>query len=224
MAAISKIIKDAMTDLQQARMFTEPQFMHVDIAFEDFKKLLQIECEKIMVERHQTGYLIDKQNLPVIEHFHRYLIGRDFKGDIQKGIMVFGAYGIGKSILMRGFAKVIERLTNKVIRFISAYNLSREIVANGMDEYKKRPLLIDDLGKEQDVVKDYGTEVRPLMELFAERYDNAALNFVTTNYNMITLKEKYGAQNADRFMEIFNFILMEGKSRRDGTTVKFKVN
>lgn len=223
MQRISEIIKTAQQDLQQARMFTEPIFRRMNIDYTSFKKLLWIECEKIMVERHQSGYQVDERIEPVFKLLHAYFTDKDFKGDPNKGLMIFGSIGVGKSLLMKGFTRLILNLTGKNIAFVSAFNLNRLIIERGIADFVKRPLLIDDLGKEQELIKDYGTDVRPVLELFAARYDHNSLNFVTTNYNLNTLAKKYGSQIADRFSEMFNFITMEGRSRRiNGTAITSK--
>lgn len=222
MPQIIEIIEQAERELDEVRAKSYPLLQRLDVTLPDFTRLISIEAESILTERHQSGYLIDDYVLPVLKHLHTYLTGFNFAGSINKGIMLFGALGVGKSVIMKAYTKVIERLSGRVIQYVSAFNLSRMIVAEGIEYFSKRPLLIDDLGKEEEVIKDYGTTLRPMIELFATRYDNGALNFVTTNYNLMTLKDKYGEQNADRFREIFNFIQMEGKSRRDKGTENFK--
>jgi len=188
-----------------------------DLSYEDFVPLLYLECKKFMFIRGIfREWVIDIDNAPTIKLLYQYLSGDiNFKGSLDKGIFLMGSLGSGKTILLKGFVKVIEKLSDRFFKYVSAYNLSKLIIAEGTEKYSKMPMLIDDLGKENEVIKDYGTDCRPMVELFASRYDVGAITFVTTNYNMKTFAEKYGEQTVERWLEMFNFIELKTKSRRE---------
>jgi hypothetical protein len=219
MQAISEIMKLVEEEFRNSQLeYQKRRRVAPDLQKEDFKRLLDYECAIRLMKRGDSGYFeIDEDNTKVIDQLFYYITGnqKEFKGNIDKGILLQGSIGTGKTILLRGFAGVIGKVLDRNFEYYSAFDINRLIVKEGIEKYSKRPLLIDDLGKEQEIVKDYGTDVRPILELFASRYDTGAITFLTTNYNNETFVKKYGAQTVDRFIETFNFIQLNGKSRRE---------
>jgi DNA replication protein DnaC len=67
-------------------------------------------------------------------------------------------------------------------------------------------LIIDDLGCEPSVVKNFGTEVTPVTDILYRRYDAMLTTIVTTNLPAKTIREVYGNRIADRFNEVFDTI------------------
>ena len=84
----------------------------------------------------------------------------------------------------------------------------------GVEYYKLKPMFIDDIGKETKEVRDYGTIVNPVPDLFSVRYDFGAWTLATCNYKPKELTEFYGETIVDRFKEMFNYLVLTGKSRR----------
>jgi DNA replication protein DnaC len=78
----------------------------------------------------------------------------------------------------------------------------------------KRPLFIDDLGREPKEVNNYGTKELPIIDLISIRYDFGALTFATTNFDSEKLAEFYGVAIVDRFKEMFNMLVLKGASKR----------
>ncbi len=217
MHLITDLIQEAKKELEAVRTAVNQRKINCEeISEPDFRELLIIECEIQMSQRGIFNpFVIDNDNDECIHKLWQYLTaGNGFKGSPNKGMFIMGGIGTGKTILIKGLAGVISKLTARSFLMHSAFDLNRMILNNGIEPYAKKPLLIDDLGKEQPIVKDYGTDTRPLMELFSARYDNGAITFATSNYKIKTLVEKYGEQTIERFMEMFNFIELIGKSRR----------
>lgn len=210
------IITKALEDLEKAKRGALSYRIKADITYAEFLTLIKVECQSLMYQRRILDeWIIDDENLPVIVQMHLYLTNNsEFKGSLDKGIFLLGSLGTGKTILLRGFSNIIARLCDRFFAFHSAYNLSKIVIEKGTESYSKAPMVIDDLGKEAEVIKDFGTDTRPISELFASRYDNGALTFCTSNYKMKTFEQKYGEQTCERFLQMFNFIEMVGKSRR----------
>ncbi|MDR1583037.1 MAG: hypothetical protein LBS55_07250 [Prevotellaceae bacterium] len=63
---------------------------------------------------------------------------------------------------------------------------------------------------------DYGNVSRPISELLSLRSDAGTLTHGTTNFNLNTLssEEFYGGMIGDRLKIMFNFITLNGESRR----------
>lgn len=75
-------------------------------------------------------------------------------------------------------------------------------------------LAIDDLGREPNIVKVFGTEKLPLVGLLAARYDSRLPTIITTNLGPEGIAERYGERIADRLREIADAIGFEGDSFR----------
>jgi DNA replication protein DnaC len=95
---------------------------------------------------------------------------------------------------------------------------------NGISRYVTCPLFIDELGREQVEVNDFGNRIRPFNQLMEMRYETGARTFFTSNFSMATLsKEKdengkpqqgYGEYINERVQEMTNMVVLPGTSRR----------
>lgn len=88
----------------------------------------------------------------------------------------------------------------------------------------RRPLFIDELGREQLEINDFGNRIRPVNDLMEARYEYGARTFFTSNFSLDTLSkgrnEKgemvgYGKYVGERIQEMVNIITMPGGSRRE---------
>ena len=107
---------------------------------------------------------------------------------------------------------------------IPATLLYERIIHDGIDMLAKRPLFIDELGREQLEIADFGNKIRPIADLMALRYNNGARTFFTSNFKLSTLSrgrnEKgeligYGQYIGERIQEMTNIVEMPGESRRE---------
>ncbi|TXD45889.1 hypothetical protein [Polaribacter sp. IC073] len=147
----------------------------------------------------------------------------------DKGILIIGDFGNGKSSTMKVFEKCV-RNTPKYFKGYSANDVVLDF--EGCSEPKDKTHLIkkmstgklyfDDIKSERKA-NNYGkSEI--FREILENRYNNKALTFITCNYkkgyegNLETaLKEfgeKYGDRVNDRIYEMFNVIEFKGKSFR----------
>jgi hypothetical protein len=139
------------------------------------------------------------------------------KGHLRKGIMVIGQLGSGKTLIISAFCKLWEDVFNNRVAKIS----SKEYVEQVQDKdiktisYDNQVLFIDDVGKEEAHIIDYGTGKHPVGDLLDKRYMSHQLTFITGNYKLATLTDHYGETITDRMREMFNIIILEGNSRRD---------
>jgi DNA replication protein DnaC len=220
MRQITDVIKEMQNDLTVSINEMENRQLYQqckNLSWDDFSVMMTIEgTRQILMRNIDREFIIDESNYDCLRKLYVYITG---KMNIEKinpslGILLLGGIGTGKTILMKAFTGVILRLTSKMFAYFNAFDLNRAIITNGTELYSKKPLMIDDLGKEQSLIKDYGTDTRPILELFALRYDTGAITFATSNYKVKTFTEKYGEQTVERFIEMFNVIELIGKSRR----------
>lgn len=107
---------------------------------------------------------------------------------------------------------------------IPATLLYQRIIEQGIDSLSKRPLFIDELGREQLEMNAFGNKMRPIADLMALRYNNGARTFFTSNFKIETLSKGrndkgelvgYGKYIGERIQEMTNIIEMPGESRRE---------
>ena len=83
------------------------------------------------------------------------------------------------------------------------------------ERYKtKEMLFIDDLGLEPAMVKNFGNEILPIVELLYFRHDRMLFTICTSNLDMNDFEQKYGKRIASRFYEMFNRIGFTGDDYR----------
>lgn len=180
--------------------------MHFNNICETLKMLLKIKTGEVIEPTNEQKETISKMA--------NWLCG---KYKPQSGIMLSGSVGCGKTTLMQAFIKYYCFIYKKVINEFHAKTLPMEYKRRdeGIAYFYKRPIFIDDLGKESAITADYGQKYDTWGDLFSIRYENKALTFATANYRIDTgFKEIYGDVIADRMKEHFNVFEMTGESLR----------
>ncbi len=186
----------------------------VEIDWDHFTRLLKQNCNIVLARKNrEANFMIDEYNTQVIRQLWLYFIGsKDFEGDLLKGILLAGGVGNGKTTLMSGFLMMYEQLANKIFTNIHAHRVAD--FQKSEPAWMKKPVYIDDLGKEEEEIKEYGSITRPLMEFIALRYEQGSLTFGSTNFKHETLVNKYTSHIVERIEETMNFIELPGESRR----------
>lgn len=187
-----------------------------------------------LFRRHAPGFQIKPENQQVIYTIFRYFLQQpDFneyeliknKPALEKGLLVYGDYGIGKSTLFDVIheigREVVTRTRNtqlwfprtSTIHLLSRYYEAQKNVDSNfqLEHYYHGKLYLDDLGKEE---KAYNREEIVGMLLF-ERHRRKLKTFVTTNENPSSIAGRYGNHIGDRLPEMFNIIKWEGRSWRE---------
>lgn len=115
---------------------------------------------------------------------------------------------------MKIVGRLVMKHAQKNIQIISCLNLKDLIPHHGMDYFKYRPLILDEVGREKKIVKDFGTERELFPEIIDMRYKTHAWTMATSNFTLEDLGGMYGKYIKDRLKEMFNFIELNGKSFR----------
>ena len=194
------------------------------LAYADFQSLF---CEFGTICLHNRNqakdFVIDKNNESMIEQLYCYITNDSaFSGNLDKGIMLQGKYGCGKTILLETYSllhnHVVRRfhLNQPLFTFIKSVELQEQIIKQSTSVFARRPLIIDEFGRESKTVQDYGNTSRPISELLSLRSDVGVVTHGTTNFTFATLSsdEFYGGMIGDRLKVMFNFITLNGESRR----------
>lgn len=199
--------------------------------------------------RNQPEFDIDGDNERVVDllcHYFsedpRFEEQKDVDGkpySLKKGILLFGAVGVGKTQLL----EIFRNNQKQSYQVVTCHDVEGTYAKNGpdfhpqtgapglrkyfglvslqtMNQYGHDTLgfFFDDLGQEVTHTKFFGTERNVMEEVLIQRYKNGLFTstHVTTNLNREMLKETYGIRVADRIREMFNFIAFppNAKSRR----------
>jgi len=216
-------IKDIKESIQLAKKqaFNQQNSMvkmRQQASVEDFKTLFKIRAQQAMTIRKNFGdFVIDESNREVLNIMYRYIVKNNCPINPYIGIILNGAYGCGKSVLIETFCQVLNDLTSdksEQIKVVHAIELAEDIKINGVIKYARIPLCIQDLGKEKKEVNHYGTMVNPISELLAVRAEYGALTFGSTNMTLKMFEEAYKEYISKRITEHVNLVYLPGCDRR----------
>ena len=184
-------------------------------------------------------FTVDTTNQPVLEAVLAYFIRDSVQCqqaglDLQKGLLLLGPVGCGKTTTMQLFADSCFRLvaTRDVARSFlregypvlekyGANSFTKKSTGYGVQFQYDRPITycFDDLGVEQNA-KLYGNDCNVMAEILLDRYDQFVrykmMTHTTTNLNADELEALYGDRVRSRLREMFNLISFpaEAKDRR----------
>lgn len=191
-------------------------------------ELIRLANEHVQTQNPNKKFVIDQYNERLIKNLYLYTIGNNnCEWDLNKGIFLGGRIGCGKTTLMSAYCKLLGKMTGYLIQQLQAPTLYIQLQKYGMESFKKRPLFIDELGREQLEIYLDGARVRPIEDLVALRYEYGSLTFYTTNFKLSTLskgydekgkKIGYGEYIGQRIADTSNIVVYPGDSRRDPTS------
>ena len=192
--------------------------------YEAFKRLYGQSAQIILARRRENGdFVIDENNEAVISQIFLYMtMNEKFSGDLQKGIMLVGKYGSGKTLIMQAMTELHNAIINTMqiqrplLKFLKSSDLLEDLKDKPIKNYARLPLVIDEFGREPKQIMEYGNLKSPIIELLCERYDNGSLTHGTSNFTLDTLccENQYGKMTGDRIKSMFNFVELKGESRR----------
>ncbi len=145
--------------------------------------------------------------------------------DLQKGILLSGPVGCGKTTLLSLMKYIVQQPEQKFITK-SCRDISFEFIEDGFSvihkysrgalyQYLPRTYCFDDLGTEGSL-KYYGNECNVMAEILLTRYDLfVAQNLIThftTNLSASEIEEMYGNRVRSRMREMFNLIAFDSQS------------
>jgi DNA replication protein DnaC len=173
--------------------------------------------------------VIDSDNEEVIiklSHYFSNSAEMDKYGlNPEKGILLAGPTGCGKTTLMKLYANNMHQSYSVVscrkvgydfaeLGFTAIENYSSKIyVIENIFGHKEYGTCFDDLGTDEER-RRYGDKVNAMTEILLERYDKVPFKFthLTTNLTADQIEEAYGPRVRSRLREMFNFIAYNPKS------------
>jgi len=138
----------------------------------------------------------------------------ELKLDLNKGLLIRGVSGLGKTYLFR----CIEKNEIRPIDIVSMIDITENVKEEGSyDLQYQNTLYLDDVGTEEPTVNHYGTKIN-WFKNFIEMYylKNKPFNrlVISTNNNFDEIQNKYGFRVRSRVKDMFNIIDVHGKDMR----------
>ncbi len=189
---------------------------------DQIKKRFDLLCKSKLMNRE---YIIDQNNKKLIEFLILYFaedqsFNKVFeKYSLNKGILLIGKCGTGKTATFRIFKEIVKYSTKHAFTMISSNQVVKEYELNPsiFDRYASRKFCFDDFGTES-ISKYYGKTEELLKTILEERYINFIekdlKTYLTTNLSIEQIKQRYGERLHSRIYEMFNIILLDGNDRR----------
>lgn len=190
-------------------------------------------------------FVLDAHNKPVFELLCLYFAndrgfismaeGMGIKNpSLEKGLLIPGNFGVGKSCLMELFAQnkrqcfqmintkdIAEDFRKSTDKEPFGFDKYTDPVQNFFNDIKvfEQPysgICFDDLGTE-DIKNNFGNKVNVMQDIIEMRYAKkhcGIMMHATTNLSAQGLTDYYGGRVASRLREITNFIQLPGVDRR----------
>jgi len=163
-----------------------------------------------------------------------YFRGYSGQLNLDKGLLVCGGIGTGKTFSFRLFQRISRTFGIVTTRHIVRDYFAEKVPSNIIDKYGRnsfekttagqpnpnKPVTwcFDDFGLESVSVKNYGNEQNILEEIMLDRYDLALKcgmkTFITTNLTVEMIEQNYGSRVRDRFRETMNYLTLTGETFR----------
>ena len=193
-----------------------------------------MEHENRIIERGSElfeGFEISDDIRPTYEILNKYFQSIPGELDLNKGILLAGNIGTGKTIAMHVFGRLSG------FKIVSTRHVVRDFANNGMDALDKygrnsfqinagghvnrsqpQTICFDDLGLEDTNSQLYGNKANVMAEILMDRYEHwrfrNMITHGTTNLNTPKIAEIYGGRVMDRVNEMMNIVIMTGESKR----------
>jgi energy-coupling factor transporter ATP-binding protein EcfA2 len=186
--------------------------------------------ERKGIELYGTRFRTIENDHPVIYRLIAYFLRDEqtafqFGIDLDKGILLAGPVGCGKTTLMN----VMKHLTRTEHKFIvkPCRDISIEFINNGYGiihkysigkpfQYEQRIYCLDDLGVENNL-KYFGNECNVIAEVLLSRYDifinKRITTHITTNLSASEIETHYGVRVRSRLRELCNLIAFDNKTK-----------
>lgn len=182
---------------------------------------------------------VDDQNREVVDLLLWYFSGdasfdRQRDGfNLEKGLLLMGNVGTGKTTLMRLFSRNKRQCYNVIpcariaalyardgAEALRAFYEAHYEPAGDFRVFNQRQIgyCFDDLGTE-NVKKNYGNELNVMEDIILARYDRRYefpwfQTHITTNLTFDEIEQYYGSRVRSRIREMFNIIVLDGEDRR----------
>jgi DNA replication protein DnaC len=166
-----------------------------------------------------------KSGLPILNQT-QLAKALDIAKENNKGLIVLGLPGIGKTYTMKNWLKetypgnlqLIDYNSDEIVSNYSIYGekifRDAELPGNKLAYLNRLPIFIDDLGTEKNA-NHYGNVYNVIENIILQVYRSKQTFYATTNLNFDELAQRYGERIIDRFKEMCIIVVMEGPNYRN---------
>lgn len=148
-----------------------------------------------------------------------------FNIDLEKGILLSGPIGCGKTSLMnlmkyltaaehKFFVKPCRDISFEFIQ--DGYQIIHKYSNGKLYEFQPRTICFDDLGTENNL-KYFGNECNVMAEILLSRYDlfisKKLFTHITTNLSATEIEKHYGNRVRSRLRELCNLIAFDNEAK-----------
>lgn len=190
-------------------------------AKEAYKYIIERGIE--LCSRRGEKFVIDRYNRKLLRNLAFYF-GRDvrFDGDLNKGILLQGEFGVGKSfpfICAAGMFSPVAFEQDRMKSSNQLINLFQQDGAEGIVKYQSGVFVLDEICEVHDA-NHYGNKANIIQQLIELRYDlfvrtgtvtHGTTNFITGDQ----IEQHFGGRVRSRMREMFNVYLINGFDRRE---------
>lgn len=186
--------------------------------------------------KEKREFEIDENNEKILEFLFAYfsnseILEKKFKGRLNKGILLYGNVGVGKSFIFETLDALHQKykysdfavknvstlaLMDKTIRYLSNPSLAQNDKTL-YQRYSKSTIHFEDLGCERKI-NHFGNSIEIMDEFLLLRCNefrkSGLKTHITTNLNLEEIEKRYSPQVYDRLFQMFNILKMPGSSRR----------
>lgn len=236
---LGQCIERASKQMQKEK--ERSQDLSIDEVFNAHARTLMWVANNVVLAHQRRKYVVDEHNRDVLRFLLYYFNGCPLAEDVfpgrgyklHKHIMLQGAVGTGKTLLMQIFAEYLHITENprffynlSVTQMVNYYTLHNNLDRYTFNEEENRGfqctpvnICLNDIGVQS--TKFYGTDTETLTCEFLHARNEIWTNYhkmahLTTNLTNEQLKQKYKdgfGRLLDRF-KTYNIIPISGESRR----------
>ena len=193
------------------------------------RKEIMKQAGKVYKSFYLPAQLEDNYDL-LYHYFHGF---KSESYDLEKGLLILGPVGTGKSVAMQIFGRILSNgfaliATRHVVRefndvgmsILDRYGRHSFRLSPGGTPMKDKPIIycFDDIGLEDTNSQLYGNKANVMAEILLDRYEmfkhHQMLTHATTNLTLEQITDLYGNRIADRLKEMVNVIVFKGESMR----------
>lgn len=187
----------------QSNLAVDPRISQVGMTRKDFDT-------KQFVSFNRTD------NPVLFDRFYRW------KPENRYGIFCYGAYGTGKSHLLKSL--LIKNHTKKIKCFYISANDLFEILRDPTAKEEEKKLLVPNLLGIDDIGNEYLTDfvAKRFLNFLDKRNASFGVkySFVTTNFSLEEIQKIYDKRSLDRLKEQMIFCESTGRTYRDNIYLK----